>query len=64
MNATAHVKKGAAWYWRPLRLEGRNRIAVMRGRRVVMLLGPHELDDAHALCQLRNLAAGAIRRVQ
>lgn len=43
------------WAWQPLRIDGHNRIAVYCGRRVVMLLGPHDLDDAHALCQLRNL---------
>ena len=43
------------WTWRPMRVSGRNRIAVMRGRRVVMLLGPHEVDDAHALVTMRNL---------
>lgn len=47
------------WTWRPLRLEGRNRIAVYRGARLVTLLGPHEVDDAHALVTMRNLAAGA-----
>ncbi|HMM29943.1 MAG TPA: hypothetical protein PKD46_16800 [Aggregatilineaceae bacterium] len=57
-------KKGCAWHWRPLRVAGSNRIAVMRGRRVVLLMHAHDLDDAHTLCQLRNLAAGVIKRVQ
>ena len=47
------------WTWRPMRVSGRNRIAVMRGRRVVMLLGPHELDAAWALTTVQNLAAAA-----
>lgn len=45
------------WTWQPLRLAGRNVIAVRRGRRVVMLLGPHDLDAAWALTTVQNRAA-------
>lgn len=45
------------WAWRPLRVAGRNRIAICRGQRVIMLMHAHDLDDAHALVQLRNLAS-------
>lgn len=51
----ARYKKGAAWYWRPLRLEGQNVIGVFRGRRLVTVFSAHDVDDAHTLCQLRNL---------
>jgi len=47
------------WTWRPLRIDGHNRIGVYCGRRLALLLGPHEVDDAHALVTMRNLAAGA-----
>jgi len=60
----AHYKKGpGAWYWRPLRLAGRNVIGVYRGLRLVTVLGPHEVDAAWGLCSVRNLAAGAPRRL-
>lgn len=52
---SAHIKKGALWAWRPLRLEGQNVIGVFRGRRLVTVFSAHEVDDAHTLCQLRNL---------
>jgi len=56
---SAHIKKGALWAWRPLRLEGQNVIAVYHGARLALLLGPHEVDAAWALVTLRNLAAAA-----
>lgn len=43
------------WTWRPLRVAGRNRIAVYQGAHLVTLLSAHELDDAWALCGMRNL---------
>lgn len=43
------------WYWRPLRIDGHNRIGVYCGRRLALLLGPHEVDGAHALVTMRNL---------
>ncbi|MCZ2095978.1 MAG: hypothetical protein LC121_06835 [Anaerolineae bacterium] len=33
---------------------GQNAIGVYCGRRLVRVFGAHELDDAHALCGLRN----------
>lgn len=61
----AHYKKEpGAWYWRPMRAAGCNVIGVYCGRRLVTVFSAHEVDDAHTLCQLRNLAAGVIRRVQ
>lgn len=62
MNATDHVdhyKKPRAWHWRPVRVAGQNAIGVYCGRRLVRVFGAHEVDDAHALCGLRNLAATA-----
>lgn len=52
----------ALWTWRPLRLEGRNRIAVYRGAHLVTVLGPHEVDAAWALTTVQNVAAGAAVR--
>ena len=42
------------WAWRPLRVAGRNRIAVYQGAHLVTLLSAHELDDAWAFCGMRN----------
>lgn len=47
------------WTWRPLRIDGRNRIAVYHGARLVTLLNAHELDAAWALTTVQNLAAAA-----
>ena len=50
-----HKKEPGAWYWRPMRAAGQNVIGVFRGRRLVTVFSAHEVDDAHTLCQLRNL---------
>lgn len=64
---SAHIeryKKGSdVWTWRPLRLEGQNRIAVYCGAHLVTLLSAHEVDAAWALVTMRNLETSVIGAV-